>query len=402
MLRSMYSGVSGMKNFQTKLDVIGNNIANVNTVGFKKGRVTFQEMMSQTTANAQGPTASRGGINASQVGLGAQLGSIDDLHTQGFRQTTNIALDIALQGDGMFVVASNTGRPTAEIDTAKDVLRTAEDALRAANARLSEAEAPIRAAEAELAKAKLELKRAEEATENDQDPAYQEAKNNVSQAEAKLKEAKDAAGDSINAAQAEIVTAEETVRAAQRTLNQVLNWDVELDTGFANSADIAYTRAGNFYLDTDGAITNPDGMYLIGFKMDANGNLDTSQHSVITIPNDAESFSIQTDGVVNYIDSDGNPQVAGKIAVANFSNPGGLQKAGDNLYLATPNAGDVKYVEGEKDGSASLISGSLEMSNVDLAEEFTEMITAQRGFQANTRIISTSDEILQELVNLKR
>lgn len=97
MLRSMYAGISGMKNFQTKLDVIGNNIANVNTSGFKKGRVTFQDMMSQMTSGAQGPTATRGGINPAQVGLGAQLGSIDNIHTQGFRQTTNSPLDFALE-----------------------------------------------------------------------------------------------------------------------------------------------------------------------------------------------------------------------------------------------------------------------------------------------------------------
>src|SRR5690625_515457 len=111
MLRSMYAGISGMKNFQTKLDVIGNNIANVNTSGFKKGRVTFQDMMSQTTSGAQGPTATRGGVNPYQVGLGSQLGSIDNIHTQGFQQTTNRPLDLALEGDGMFVVAGNTGRP---------------------------------------------------------------------------------------------------------------------------------------------------------------------------------------------------------------------------------------------------------------------------------------------------
>ncbi|WP_258871041.1 flagellar hook-basal body complex protein, partial [Halobacillus trueperi] len=104
MLRSMYSGISGMKGFQTKLDTIGNNIANVNTYGFKKGRVTFQDMMSQTMSAAQGPTALaegeniRGGLNPSQVGLGSQVGSIDTIHTQGNRQTTNRPLDLALEG----------------------------------------------------------------------------------------------------------------------------------------------------------------------------------------------------------------------------------------------------------------------------------------------------------------
>ncbi len=274
MLRSMYSGISGMKNFQTKLDVIGNNIANVNTSGFKKGRVTFQDMMSQTTTGAQGPTATRGGINASQVGLGSQLGSIDNIQTQGFRQTTNNPLDLALEGDGMFAV---------------ETLATADT---------------------------------------------------------------------------------ESTRY--------------------------YTRAGNFYLDNEGYIVNSNGYYLVG--QDNEG-----QEGRLQIPDTAQSFSIQTDGTVNYINDAGEPVEAGQIMLASFSNPAGLEKAGSNLFLNTPNAGlAAELVTPETQGAASIISGSLEMSNVDLSEEFTEMITAQRGFQANTRIITTSDEILQELVNLKR
>ncbi|MEN2766443.1 flagellar basal body rod protein FlgG [Ornithinibacillus xuwenensis] len=314
MLRSMYAGISGMKNFQTKLDVIGNNIANVNTTGFKKGRVTFEDMMSQMTSGAQGPTATRGGVNPAQVGLGSQLGSIDNIHTQGFRQTTNSPLDFALEGDGMFVVAS------------------------------------------------------------DLQPVFEDS-------------------------------------------------------------NISYTRAGNFYLDEQGNIVNPQGLYLAGFQTDDFGNMIVedpagTQYSVdeegnfynfntetplatppadyarvfgpINIPANAQSFSVQTNGTVNFVDENGATQVAGRIAVANFSNPAGLQKAGSNLFLNSDNAGFIDYVLPESNGAASIVSGSLEMSNVDLSEEFTEMITAQRGFQANTRIITTSDEILQELVNLKR
>lgn len=264
----MNAGVAGMKGFQTKLDVIGNNIANVSTVGFKKGRVTFQDMMSQTTSNAQGPTDSRGGINAKQVGSGSQLGTIDTIHTQGFRDTTDVTLDLLLQGDGMFIV--------------------------------------------------------------------------------------------------------------QRE-----------DEG----AEAMYTRAGNFGLDTEGYIVNPDGYYLRG-----------TEGQRIEIPNNAESYSIGTDGKVTYIlEGEEDPQEAGQIAIQLFSNPGGLEKTGSNLYRDTPNAGKNDNVSTpESGGAASIISGALEMSNVDLAEEFTDMITAQRGFQANTRIITTSDEILQELVNLKR
>ncbi len=263
MLRSMYSGISGMNNFQTKLDVIGNNIANVNTPGFKKGRVTFQDMMAQTTTAAQGATANRGGINASQVGLGSQIGSIDNIHTQGFRQTTNNPLDITIEGDGMFILQSGDG-------------------------------------------------------------------------------------------------------------------------------ETFYTRSGNFYLDEEGYIVNADGFYLQG----SDGR--------IRIDADVQSFNIQSDGTVNFVDKDGESDIAGQIVLANFPNPAGLELVGGNLYINSPNAGAENRGIPDSEGRGSLVSNSLEMSNVDLSEEFTEMITAQRGFQANTRIITTSDEILQELVNLKR
>lgn len=310
MLRSMYSGISGMKGFQAKLDTIGNNIANVSTYGFKKGRVTFQDTMSQTMSGAQGPTALadgtnvRGGLNPSQIGLGSQIGSVDTIHTQGNRQTTNRPLDLALEGDGMFVLAEGT---------------------------------------------------------------------------------------------------------AENGIN-VTNKNIDLAT-----ANLSFSRAGNFYLDSDGAIVNNNGQYLVGQTYDiVEGGPNTAQAAgLIRIPNDAQSFSISTDGTVNYIDNQGNSKIAGQIRLAQFSNTGGLQKLGGNTFQNTNNAGI--YTDGDdqfnnindllvagQDGTGQMVAGALEMSNVDLADAFTEMITAQRGFQANTRIITTSDEILQELVNLKR
>ena len=308
MLRSMYAGVSGRKAFQTKLDVIGNNIANVNTSGFKKGRITFQDMMSQPVRGASEPTALRGGINPSQVGTGVQIGTIDNIHVQGNRQTTNRPLDLQLEGDGMFVLASGI--------------------------------------------------------------VYNGA----------------------NAASG-----------------------IDLD-----NTNIAYSRAGNFYLDNDGFIVNANGEYLLG-KTDHNADGTTDNvYGRIQLPSTADSFSIQGNGIVNYI-QDGNTLQAGQIMLAKFSNNEGLSKTGANMFQNSVNAGRMEQItnevdvdgdgnfdditflfEPESEGTASIIAGALEMSNVDLAEEFTEMITAQRGFQANTRIITTSDEILQELVNLKR
>ncbi|WP_025785042.1 flagellar basal body rod protein FlgG [Sporosarcina sp. D27] len=265
MLRSMYSGISGLKNFQTKLDVIGNNIANVNTYGFKKGRTVFKDLYSQTVAGASGPAGARGGVNPKQVGLGSQLASIDTLHTAGSTQFTGNTFDLAIEGDGFFVV--------------------------------------------------------------------------------------------------------------QDTANKNL-----------------YTRAGNFYLDKDGTIVDGDGRKLVVSGGDTPGK----------IPNDATSASVGQDGNISYVDKDGALKSAGIIQLVKFNNPGGLQKVGGNMYDVTNNSGAAVQKAPLTDGTGAVKSGSLEMSNVDLSEEFTDMIVAQRGFQANTRIITTSDEILQELVNLKR
>lgn len=289
----MYSGIAGMKGFQTQLDVVGNNIANVNTTGYKKGRTTFQDMLSQTTSGASAPTNIRGGINPIQVGLGSQLGSVDNVHTQGNRQSTNRVLDMALEGDGMFIFGTNINAPA--------------------------------------------------------NPA-------------------------------------------------VLNHPVNLQ-----NTNIEYSRAGNMYLDENGYIVNSNGQYLIG------DNAAPGNAGLIRIPENAASFSIQGNGIVNYINENGQTQQAGQILLAKFSNPGGLEKVGGNMFRSSMNDGLITDANGlpslivpESAGTASVISGALEMSNVDLAEEFTDMIIAQRGFQANTRIITTSDEILQELVNLKR
>jgi flagellar hook protein FlgE len=273
MLRSMYSGISAMRNFQTKLDVIGNNIANVNTYGFKKGRTIFKDLVSQQIAGASGPTGNRGGVNPKQVGLGSQLAAIDTVHTQGSLQTTGRPLDLAISGDGFFIVGERNG-------------------------------------------------------------------------------------------------------------NTITN--------------LLYTRAGNFYLDAGDAnnryIVSADGRYL----RDTSGN-------PIGIPKTAQSISIGADGTVSYVDSTGTLQTLGnKIQLAKFANNDGLEKVGDNLFRQTANSGTPTTGAPGTNGTGTIVAGTLEMSNVDLAEEFTEMIVAQRGFQANTRIITTSDEILQELVNLKK
>jgi flagellar hook protein FlgE len=297
MLRSMYSGISGLKNFQTKLDVIGNNIANVNTFGFKKSRVTFADAMNQTISGASAGVAAgqngKGGTNAIQVGLGSSISSIDKVHDAGSLQSTNRLLDVSISGDGYYVV-------------------------------------------------------------ND---------------------------------------------------------------GQANF----YTRSGNFYLDDAGTLVTSDGMKVQGQKVTNGtggftaadpqgnlplGNLQINDASLQAIPghlsDTLESFSIGQTGEIYAVTADGETVTMGRIALATFNNTAGLSSAGGNIFQKTENSGEPRIVAAGANGTGDLASGMLEMSNVDLAEEFTEMIVAQRGFQANTRIITTSDEILQELVNLKR
>lgn len=266
----MYSGIGGMKNFQTKLDVIGNNIANVNTFGFKKGRVVFKDMISQTISGATAGTATTGGINPKQVGLGSQLATIDTIDTEGSTQTTNRVLDIAIQGDGYLAVKRGT--------------------------------------------------------------------------------------------------------------------------------NTLYTRAGNLYLDNTGNLVTSSGdLVLNSANPPAPINLGA--------PSSISNLSIGENGQISYIVAATGALTtlpANIIGVTRFNNNAGLEKVGENLYRATGNSGAAVPGAPATGGAGKIVSGALEMSNVDLSEEFTEMIVAQRGFQANTRIITTSDEILQELVNLKR
>ncbi|OUM96975.1 MAG: flagellar basal body rod protein FlgG [Thermobacillus sp. ZCTH02-B1] len=273
MLRSMYSGVSGMRGFQTKLDVIGNNIANVNTIGFKAGRVMFKDILSQTVASFTMPVeGENGGVNPKQVGLGVAISAIDTIHTPGSAMTTNVATDLRIDGDGFFAIAATP----------------------------------------------------------DQEVPY-------------------------------------------------------------------LTRAGNFMLDALGQLVTADGYFVLSVDGEP-----------IVLDPEITAFTIGQNGSIISITADGTMEDTGiQIAVVRVANPAGLEKIGGNLYRVTPNANPEGEIEltapGDPEaGTGIIISGQLEMSNVDLTTEFTEMIVAQRGFQANSRIITTSDEILQEVVNLKR
>jgi flagellar hook protein FlgE len=172
-----------------------------------------------------------------------------------------------------------------------------------------------------------------------------------------------------------------------------------------------YTRAGAFNFDSSGSLVTVDGDIVQGYAAAADGTISTAGAPTgITIPdlvndsgaNPMRSYNIGADGIVTGIYADGSKKPLFQIAMANFSNPEGLEKVGDTSFRDTVNSGTPQIGAPGTGRRGNLIGGSLEMSNVDLAQEFTNLIIAQRGFQATSRVITTSDQVLEELVNIKR
>lgn len=280
-MKALYSGVSGMRSHQTKMDVIGNNIANVNTYGYKTQRATFRDVYYQTLKNPGAPGTDRGGTNASQVGYGAQVGSVDTIHTISGYSPTNKATDIYINGDGFLAVKNSSG-------------------------------------------------------------------------------------------------------------------------------DTLYTRLGALNFDESGNLVDVNGSRVIG--LDNNGTnaysapANFANADVIQINNydDYRNITINSDGTITALDTTDTIVTIGAIPVYKIPNQDALVLEGNSYYSAGNNAGTPTANIPGAGGTGALVTGGLEMSNVDLANEFSDMIITQRGYQANTKIISVVDQMLEELVNLKR
>jgi len=284
MLRSMFAGVAGLRSHQTMLDVTSNNLANVNTTGYKASRATFEDTLYQTVRGGTGGTlATNGGINPLELGLGVGVGSVDGVFSQGSAQPTNRNTDVAIQGEGFFVV---------------------------------------------------------------QDPIGQQL----------------------------------------------------------------YTRAGSFSWDNAGNFVTPNGQMVVGWNGSAPPDgtaVDTTgaAAAISVAPADLANISdigIAPDGTITGRDDTGTNVFLGTIALASFQNVNGLSRVGDTMFAASPASGLPDIGVAGTGARGSMMGGALEMSNVDIAQEFTQLIMAQRGFQANARTITTSDEVLQEVVNIKR
>ena len=344
MLRSLYSGISGMKVNQTKLDVIGNNLANVSTTAFKGSRVNFSTTISQTLGSASAASDSLGGVNGKQIGLGAQISSIDKIISQGSMQSTSRSLDVAVDGSGYFMVATGP----ALTGDAKDSITIVNNGV---------------------------------------------------------------------------------------------------GTMPANSS-VAYTRDGSFVLDNEGNLLTSKGYRVLGFAMQTTnpvngGNIDNIEADgkvlyvesnnqtkaiddklvSLKIPDkvikvDAQgkrtevavkSFNISADGLITGVLETGEITALGQIAMSSFKNEVGLTDIGNNMYEPSGSSGAAIISSGKNStagrnssGYGDILQGYLEMSGVDMAEQFTDMIVATKAFQAAGKTITTGDEILSEIINLKR
>jgi flagellar hook protein FlgE len=392
MLRSLYAGISGLRSHQTMLDVTGNNIANVNTTAFKSSSTQFQDTLSQLTQGAGGPQEGIGGTNPAQVGLGVLVAGISTNFAQGSTQATGKASDLMISGDGFFVTrqgnqTSYTRAGAFDFDadgrlTSPDGSLvqgwSAVDGVVADGGQIGDIQLPLNAISPGVATTA--------ATMGGNLPS-------------------DAAVGAKLVRDIEVFDASGAARSLTLTFTRsAAGWDV---AGVDSAAPGTPVNAALTF--ANGTQTSTGLMTVNGVAVDLSKVSGfASLTSIATTAKDGraagklESYTLSKDGTLIGSFSNGASQALARVVLATFTNPSGLEKAGSSSYRATFNSGDVQIGAPGADGFGSLTSGALEMSNVDLSQEFTNLIVAQRGFQANARIITTSDEVLQELTNLKR
>jgi flagellar hook protein FlgE len=475
MMRSLYAGVSGLKNHQTRMDVIGNNVANVNTNGFKRGRVIFQDLLSQTIQGASRPNNERGGVNPKQVGLGMKVASIDTIMTQGSMETTGIKTDIAIEGDGFFVHKSGdivlyTRQGNLNVDSEYNLVNPANGfQVQGWNSEMTpdgewiinesrpveNIKVPIGdkdpAKETSRVVLQSNLDARVDPVLNPSQPTNEEIRNN--QVWDVGVEFNDSEGNKYNATLRMVKVDVNTWRASiidiegknyvegSVNLGVGTEGNVDIDTGdegdsvyltfnqkgylvalseTINPADRVTTGelVGNMSLRIDDGTVGADGE--LGYIQDVDISFGSVNEPTQGVTQYAEEFStkmesqngygmgymtgfqIGNDGVITASYSNGNVREIAQMAMATFTNPNGLQKEGDTYFAESINSGRAMVGTPGTQNRGEINAGMLEMSNVNLADEFTNMIVTQRGFQANSRTITTSDQMLQELLTLKR
>ncbi len=465
-MRSLFSGVSGLKVHQTKMDVIANNISNVNTVGYKSSRVTFSDFFSQSVSGASGANAEsgRGGTNPMQIGLGANVASIDINMNSGMGQRTDNNFDLMIEGSGFFIVGDNSGtyftRAGAFIKDNVGNLVTTEG-LQVYGWDVDDNGKPIRDVAKPIQISGDKVYSPPQTTKNIALTGNINAAQTDTVATTTM-QMFDSLGNSYTYNVRYVCTGSDdtgTTWEMQIGSSVFPNGDTDnpidvtaatgdpgtitLNPGTTVKDPVEYTTIGSIVFDPNGypiyteqtgtTTATGDGTYGF-FDFTVTSSVPTNptssfgsetankvtldftnmtQFSQITdTTTDAldgyaagslSELNVGKDGSIVATYSNGETRVIFQIPVAQFTNPAGLMKVGGNLFQQTINSGTFDGIGIDITASGGNVNGGmLEMSNVDLSSEFTEMITTQRGFQANSRTITTSDEMLQELINLKR
>lgn len=413
MIRSLRTGVSGLKSNQTRLDVVGNNISNANTVAFKRSRTAFSEMLGQQEGGGSA-------INPLQVGLGVSVGSIDQNWNQGSLDTTGVSTDLALRGDGFFVAQSGD----------RQLL------TRAGNFTLNRNGELVTSGGANVQGWGFEAD-GSLATGTPVDIAI----DLNAQAPAKFTETASVGGNlAAGTAAGGTASVSSVVYDEQGTAHDVVVeftkddggtpsdpaddspnlWDYTIRAADPAASPFAGPATGTVEFATNGRVTNVTGPSALtwaagavaggpALNVDLEGLTQYDGSMTATVqeqdgyaPGSLTGYRVKADGVLEASFSNGEQQELYQLAIGNVNNPNGLKQEGENFYSVSSASGDLQLGQAGQDLPTSVVSGALESSNVDLATEFTEMIVAQRGYQASARVVTTSDELLQETMQLKR
>lgn len=411
MLRSLVAAISALRNHQTFMDVIANNIGNVNTPGFKYGTVGFQDLLNQTIRGGSAPQGGRGGINPEQVGLGMALGSINQNMSQGDLQPTGKITDLAIQGEGFFILndgVNNVFSRDGHFDVGSD-----GTLVNSANGFKVQGYTANDQGVVDVTKATGDIVVPLDSTI----PAVATSTSTLT---GNLDSGAIAGAGSLAQATIGVIDplGTSTNLSLQFTKTADNTWTVTAPAGsaftvtggplvFNGNAAVAPNLPGRLLTPTPATLSVTNGTQT--FAVDVTQVTQFSQTSSVNVSQQNGrsagsllNFTISGTGEIIASFSNGANRVLAQIGLSRFSNPSGLNKLGGNTYELSTSSGLPLVGLPDSGGRGQLASGVLEMSNVNLAQQFTQMIMAQRGFQANAKLVTTSDELLQDLINLKR
>ncbi|MBM7867114.1 flagellar hook-basal body complex protein [Heliobacterium gestii] len=442
MMRSLFSGVTALRNHQTRMDVIGNNIANVNTIGFKKSRVTFADALNQTTRGAAAPQGGRGGTNPMQVGLGMNIATMETVFTPTSVQGTGKNSDLAVDGDGFFLLNDGgtqyyTRAGNFDLDTEYNFYRT-DNGMKVmgymadASGNIDPSKSPTeinikdKLQMPALATNRVSFNKNLNSLQASSLPIQKsieifDSKGGKHNLLLTMKNVSKAGDENHWIVSARITTEDPTTHKITTATGFIQGEIYFSSNGMFKRFDV--TNATDFSfpgLGVNKMTAMPTGSYSAGFTFPSTSNNSAfylDLHSITQFSSDTtvdklsqngyadgalKTYAIDSAGVLTGTFSNGKSLALAQVCVTTFSNPAGLIKAGSNLYMRSNNSGEPNTGQPAVGSRGAITPGALEMSNVDLSQEFTDMITTQRGFQANSRIITVSDSMLEELVNLKR